>query len=672
MLNVLIASVALAAAPGPNSAFGLDCAVQPCAEVLPTAQSFAPVEGRPFVEGRDASGTLVGWVALSTDLMDQKGYSGKPLVTLVGLSTDGVIVGAKVLHHSEPILLVGIPEQELFDFVATYVGTRADERVIVGHGDGGQGRVVDVISGATVTVLAENQTLLATARMVGEDRGVVKSSSRVPGHFVEDKAWSWAELVDRKALGHLVVTQEDMGLPPDPLPFVDLWFGIADAPQVGIPLLGESTWRYAMQGLAEGEHLFVVFNHGTASFKGSAFVRGGIFDRISVEQGLGVTTFRDMDYTRIDHPEVADAPEITEGGLFVARGGHLDPGASYSLVFLGSSYDHAGGFSRDFRSFSAQHRTPKSVYKLDGPDPEDAVWREAWRVGWKKAAIVGTFFAIVGGLFAARRWTTGRMARLKRVHTASLATAFLGLGLLLHVQPSVTQVLTLVGSVRGEWHPRLFLSDPVLFVSWICIAVLTLIWGRGVFCGWICPYGAMSELGFKLGRKLRLPNVELPDFIHLKLRYLRYVVLAALVALFLHDSALGERMAEIEPFKSTFFVAPWTRHPALFAWWGLLLSSSLFTFRPFCRYLCPLGAALALPSSLRASGPYRRDFCSKCKICTRGCEPRAIRPNGTIDPRECLSCMECEANWRDDQVCPPLVKIRRDRERGLNQPAKLP
>ncbi len=38
---------------------------------------------------------------------------------------------------------------------------------------------------------------------------------------------------------------------------------------------------------------------------------------------------------------------------------------------------------------------------------------------------------------------------------------------------------------------------------------------------------------------------------------------------------------------------------------------------------------------------------------------RAIRRDGTIDPRECLSCMECEANYRDEEVCPPLMGARR-------------
>ena len=93
------------------------------------------------------------------------------------------------------------------------------------------------------------------------------------------------------------------------------------------------------------------------------------------------------------------------------------------------------------------------------------------------------------------------------------------------------------------------------------------------------------------------------------------------------------------------------------AWWLLLLGAAVVVYRPFCRYLCPLGGGLALLSSLRPAGPKRRAFCSSCQICTRGCEPRAIRPDGTIDPRECLSCMECEATYRDEQRCPPLVGL---------------
>jgi NosR/NirI family transcriptional regulator, nitrous oxide reductase regulator len=675
------AAIPAAAARGPagTEAYGhsaragsLDCTRDPCGLVLPGATTFAPVEGRPYQVGLDARGETVGWVALSDDLTDVKGYSGKPLSTVVGLSTDGTITGGRVVHHSEPILLVGIPEQELHDFVDAYRGVRADEKVVVGRATGGA-RAVDIVSGATVTVLAENQTILDTARALAQDVGAIPRVEPVPGHFVaEDAVWSWDRIVRSGAFGRLQVSAEQMGADGagyqdkqgEGQLFIDLWFTLADAPQIGRALLGTHEYQTQMARLRPGEHLFVVLGNGSSTFKGSGFVRGGIFDRIRVEQGLTTLMFTDHDYKNLSAVPAEGAPTFKEAALFVARDGMLDPGRPFDLVFLGSRFDSKGGFSREFHAFDASHRLPRALYALDGPDPDDAIWKQAWaNTPGRTAATVAWLLAVVG-VFAGRRWSTGRMARLQRLHTGYLAFAFLVGGLVLGLQPSVTQVLTFIGSLVHGWDLRLFLSDPLLFVGWIFIAATTLVWGRGVFCGWTCPYGALNELLFKLGRTLRLPDWELPDAVHTRLRWLRYAVFLGLVAAYLHDPILGEKAAEVEPFKSTFLVAPWTRAWGFAGWWLLLLGLSLVIYRPFCRYLCPLGAALAVPGSARISGPYRRDFCSKCTICTRGCEPRAIRKDGTIDPRECLSCMECEANWRDDQVCPPLVKLRRDRERA--------
>lgn len=644
-----------------NGPLSLDCAALRCDAVLPGATRFERPEQShaPFRVGYDAVGNVVGWVALSTDVVDIKAYSGKPVVTLVGLTPDGKISGARVVQHSEPILLVGIPEQALMDFVDAYRGRSAADKVVVGHSSDPDVVTVDVISGATVTALAQNRTILETARALGTAVGVIDAVKSVPGHFVErDEVWTWQRLIDERALGRLTVSQEDMGATGEE-PFIDLYFAIADAPHVGKALLGEEQYTWKMKQLAPGAHLLVVLGRGTSSFKGSGFVRGGIFDRVRVEQGLRSILFRDTDYDNLTSTAAEGAPDFDEGAIFVNPPGQLDPGQTFELVFLGSRYNKQGGFSRDFKAFRSSFRVPKTVYVLDGPDPEQAIWRQAWVNNRVKVVILGVYLLVVASLFAGRRWLTGNMQRLKRIHTLTLMASFGLLGLYLHAQPSVTQLLTLVGSLFDEMRWGLFLSEPLLFVIWIFIAVVTIIWGRGVFCGWVCPYGAMSELLFRVGRLVRLPELELPEWLHVKARYLRYGVLALLVGTFLYSSELGERLAEIEPFKSTFFVAPWTRDLLYFGWWLALVGVSLFTYRPFCRYLCPLGAALALPSSVRISGPYRRNFCSSCTICTRGCESRAIRSNGVIDPRECLSCMECEANYRDHDVCPPLIGIDR-------------
>jgi NosR/NirI family nitrous oxide reductase transcriptional regulator len=265
----------------------------------------------------------------------------------------------------------------------------------------------------------------------------------------------------------------------------------------------------------------------------------------------------------------------------------------------------------------------------------------------------------VMAVFLARRYTTADPKRIKRLHHLSMLTCFLVIGVYMRAQPSVTQILTAVESIVGEWRWELFLSEPLIFILWIFIGIVSLIWGRGVFCGWVCPYGAMTELLFMIGNKLGIKSYELPDAWHLKLRYLRYAILLVLIPVFLFDSVLGERMAEVEPFKSTFLVPAWNRSAPFLAWWVVLLAMSVVMYRPFCRYLCPLGGGLALLGSFRPSGPRRRNFCTSCKICTRGCEPRAIRPDGSIDSRECLSCMDCEATYRNATACPPLIAIQR-------------
>jgi NosR/NirI family nitrous oxide reductase transcriptional regulator len=286
-------------------------------------------------------------------------------------------------------------------------------------------------------------------------------------------------------------------------------------------------------------------------------------------------------------------------------------------------------------------------------------WQQAWSNRAGEVAILIIYLLLVVSVFIARAYTTADGKRLERLHMASMLFGFLVIGVYIGAQPSVTQILTLVGSVVHEWRWDLFLSEPFVFVSWMFISLVSVIWGRGVFCGWVCPYGAMSELAFKASHAVGIKTYELPDAWHFRLRYLRYAVAGVLVVVFLWDAAAGERMAEIEPFKSTFLVPAWTRHWGFLAWWVLLLGLSFFMFRPFCRYLCPLGGYIALLSSFRPSGPRRRQFCGSCKICAPACEPRAIRPNGTIDPRECLSCLDCEATYRNPKVCPPLLVIAR-------------
>jgi NosR/NirI family nitrous oxide reductase transcriptional regulator len=125
----------------------------------------------------------------------------------------------------------------------------------------------------------------------------------------------------------------------------------------------------------------------------------------------------------------------------------------------------------------------------------------------------------------------------------------------------------------------------------------------------------------------------------------------------------AEMLAEVEPFKTTFLVGIGNRAWPYGVFVGVLLGLSLFIERPYCKYLCPLGAALAMPSTFRWFGLRRKQECNSCKACAKGCGSLAIDADGRIDHRECLHCLDCMVLYTDVHGCPPLAAERKRRVR---------
>ncbi len=123
-------------------------------------------------------------------------------------------------------------------------------------------------------------------------------------------------------------------------------------------------------------------------------------------------------------------------------------------------------------------------------------------------------------------------------------------------------------------------------------------------------------------------------------------------------------LAEIEPFKTAIilkFVRDWPY--VVFAM--ALLAAGLFIERFYCRYLCPLGAALAIPGRIRMFEWLKRyrECGSPCQRCGNECMVQAIHPEGQINPNECLYCLHCQMLYHDDHRCPVMIQRRLKRER---------
>ncbi|MGA8783771.1 MAG: FMN-binding protein, partial [Polaromonas sp.] len=302
------------------------CALVPCTEVFPGATYFSERKGQPpYVEAYDnasAQKKLLGYVMLSTDITDTPAYSGKPVVTLIGMDKTGRFVGVKVLKHSEPILLLGIPESALLKFNAQYIGKSVADKIEVGQSRPDEGVLgLDAISGATVTVIAQNQVMMTSGSTVAREVGILAPTVREAARYiVKGKHLSWGEMVKQGAVQRLRVLPEQVGLERGPEPFIELWFGDLNHPDIGKSLLGDNSWNNLRLQLKEGEHaIFVIRTHGAESFKGSGFVRGGIYDRVQVRQGADAFTFRDLDALNLYGIEAAGAPAFSESAIFIIR-----------------------------------------------------------------------------------------------------------------------------------------------------------------------------------------------------------------------------------------------------------------------------------------------------------------------------------------------------------------
>ena len=440
--------------------------------MFPTADSVGRFEGKPPSASVKQGVHELGYVFYTDDVSPIPAYSGKPINTLVGLNRDGTIAGVHIIHHEEPILVVGLSNADLEKFTSQYKDVAATRDIRIGSAFQENQLVIDGISGATITTMVINRTVSKSAKMVAAARKLISKDS---------------------AASSLSQIQQP------------LWELLWNSSKINIIIL------------------------------------------------------------------------------------------TIALVIL---------------------------------------------------------FLIL--LF--QDWLAKRPTILLQLRTAYLVFTFVFIGIVTMGQLSIVNVLTFINALLHGFNWENFLLEPIIFLLWSFVAISVLLWGRGVYCGWLCPFGALQELLFRIGQRFKLPVWELPEVIHERLCAVKYLVLLGLVALSLQSLSMAVLYAEVEPFKTVFtlhFMRAWPF--ILFA--ALILFVSLFIRKAYCRYLCPLGAALTFPSRFRIfEWLRRRKECGHpCQTCARECEVRAIRPTGEIIDTECHYCLDCQITYWDKNKCMPLI-----------------
>jgi NosR/NirI family transcriptional regulator, nitrous oxide reductase regulator len=207
-------------------------------------------------------------------------------------------------------------------------------------------------------------------------------------------------------------------------------------------------------------------------------------------------------------------------------------------------------------------------------------------------------------------------------------------------------------------------------IAWYIFAgftlVSTVIWGR-LYCGRICAFGAFTQiLDVIVPKSLRR---EPPAWLEKRAGYIKFGLLAAVLVYFIatHDMFVYRYVEPFWMFTGLGNVVMWTML-------GVMLLATLMVRNLYCRFLCPVGAALGVIAKATTVLPIKRwSECTSCRICEKACEWGAIQGPKIIQT-ECVRCDDCERIYADKKACVHwlmIVKKEKWAAAGIrgNQPA---
>ncbi len=646
--------------------------------LFPGAVHTGPRSGKPpAVPVYGAGGRPIGFLFSTAELTDVVGFSGAPFNFVVGLDMQGKIAGVVVVKHAEPIIMDYSAVGARFTrFIKQYAGLDPGGSISL-SGQGTPGGI-DGISSATVSARAFNNAIVQSARLVARSRGLTAgAASTAMVDIASFEPLTWSELIAAGAVEGIRIHHGGKAGTGGQDVALELYAALVNPASIGRNLLGTMRYGENVASYSPQDLIVLLMGKGPYSFVGTKVFETGTFDRIRIEQGARTFALQREPKHYLYLPFVAakGAPQFDEIGLFrIPAQSGIDVLAPWQLIVAGDG-SGSGAQKREFKlSYKLPSRFVLPPAEPSAQEPLEAPWRESWRAQAHNIVVLGFGLVVLTVLLIAMQRLTRHARIYQALRIGFLLFTLVWIGWIAGAQLSVINVFAWLGGLVNGNGLALLLADPLLCVLLAFVVVSFVIWGRGVFCGWLCPFGALQELLAKLARVVRLPQWSLSYRTHRMLWPLKYVSLAVLAVAALHGLQTMAVAAEVEPFKTVISVRMDRAWP--FVVYALvILAAGLFVERAFCRFLCPLGAVMAIGGRLRLrrfTTLKRRSECgSPCQLCAKRCPIQAIEPSGAINMDECFYCLDCQVIHNDANVCPPLVNEAR-RKLAVAAPSRAP
>lgn len=624
----------------------------------------------------NSGGADAGYVFETQPLAPLPGFSGAPINILVTLNLEGQFIDARLIEHNEPIFKSGLGEAPFNKFFEQYRGLSISSSIVVGtpYGGAGEGSALvylDGVTKATASIRIAHESILAATIQVAREK--MKGINTQPPAFPDpdyQETLTWQDMIDQGIVTRKTVSNKEINdafrdtlwedddpeatNDPDGI-YLDLWVVDLGPPSVAKAVLDQD-------GIDELEHFLsistydepiLVIETGRHGLVSPEFVRNTSPDWLSADQGGLPIALRDSDlYVSLqDH-----IPQGTSLILRTDRRLGFDPATEWTLNV--SAVREHGMFQPETGTVTLSALiTPQERFfkrpKVIKPIPP---WKEAILNRQTDLIALCVGLGVLGFVLLFRmNWLAG-LTTFTPIRLAILAGVVGFIGWWGQGQLSIVTVMAIFRTAIDQGSYTFLLYDPFSLVIWGLTIVGFVLWGRGFFCGWLCPFGALQEFAHHLGRLLRLPEIRVSQVWDDRLKWVKYILLFGMMLSVVIAPGSVDKVAEIEPFKTAitvYFVREWY----YVAYAGLWLVLGTMLFKGFCRYVCPLGAIMAIGGLLRGRKwiERRQDCGSPCQLCKVKCNYGTIKKSGEIQYSECFQCLDCVTIHDSAEKCVPLI-----------------
>jgi NosR/NirI family transcriptional regulator, nitrous oxide reductase regulator len=642
----------------------------------------------PIFKKDAATLTLVGWVFESIDLEPIRGYSGKPINLLVFMDQKGAFLDVRLREHKEPLFLSEQGNALLENFAKQYKGLSLQHSITMirpkqpTHVADGIATVNGITAG-TVTAVAMERSIMESALKVAQ-AGMGDAAANIPKRVGRERFESMNTDELKKAgliqalqfthgkieagfIGTLAAGMDDRPGQKADEPVIDLTIALASLEQIGKNQFDEANWKAIEASKASGELTFLLSERGRLRIAGNEKKPQGNVFRLRLKHQT-----RPNEWLELREVPLSPSPALQAGTrLFRTIGGSsIDINLPLNLAVVATREVGFDPVKRFQSNLDFAYEPPNIAYW--STLPKESRWLTVWKSRYIDLSILCVGLVVLSVALVKQTWLTARVKRLQRFRFAYLAFTLGFIGWYGQGQLTIVNITALIESIRSGEGGEFLLSDPMSLLLWAFVIVSLFIWGRGTFCGWLCPFGALQEFISQLGDLLRIKKWKLRSATDVKLKYIKYGVLCVVLLSALFAIPNTEQVVEVEPFKtaiSLYFDRSWP----YVVWAVACLALSVFVYRGYCRYICPLGAALAVAGKVRIFNwiPRKAECGTPCQTCRHSCGYQAIAPVGKVDYTECFQCLDCVQIEQDITGCLPLIRSEREAKTQVIQIQRL-